>query len=74
MFTEDEAHTKDCRIAGMVAGRSKLEAHFPKCIASGCMGWVATQLPIAATVSLVTGHQITEPQPGKGCCGYARRG
>lgn len=56
----------------MIQNRSKLDATFPKCIASNCMGWVATQLPIPATVSLVTGNIITQPQPGMGRCGYAR--
>lgn len=72
MFTEDEARTKQCRFSGMIPGRSKMDAVFPLCIASNCMGWVATQLPIPATVSLVTGRRITEPQPGKGRCGYVK--
>lgn len=57
----------------MVDPKKNLGATFPKCIASDCMMWVATQLPIAATYSLVTGNKITLAQPGKGQCGYVRR-
>ena len=71
MFTEDEAKTKQCRFHGVTEPR-KGSGYIPKCIASDCMGWVATQLPIPATYSLVTGNLITQPQPGMGRCGYVR--
>jgi hypothetical protein len=70
MWTEEEARTKDCRIAGVIE-RNKAAVH-SKCCASGCMGWVPTQLPIPATYSIVSGKLITEAQPGKGRCGYAK--
>lgn len=73
MFTEDEAREKECRIAGMIEFRSKLQATFPKCAASACMGWVPTALPLAATYSPVSGNIITQAQPGRGRCGYAGR-
>lgn len=71
MFTEEEARAKQCRISGMIEIKNR--TIFPKCIASECMGWVVTSLPIPETFSIVTGHRITLAQPGHGVCGYARR-
>jgi hypothetical protein len=72
-ITEPDAREKDCRIAGMIEVRKPLhQPVFPKCIASQCMGWVPTELPLAATTSPISGRIITQAQPGRGFCGYAK--